>query len=686
MRKISGFICSLICAVCYHSSVVGEDLNIAQLSETDFFSEFPIVLTATRLKQPQKNSPIATTIIDREMIEASGFTEIADILRLAPNMIVSYDSGHIPAVGYSFLFDRYTVRMQILIDGRSVYTPIFGEMYWSNLGISVDDIERIEVIRGPSSSSYGPNAMTGVISIITKDASTDQGSKLKVTRGNNGIQENHFSNANNVGDLSYRVSLTTRKNHGLETRYDDTDLHIINLKTNYQVDNNDEIEFNIAYNSGEFQEDNVFSEDNFSDNPNVYHNPKHERKTTNKSYQLKWLHTFPDKNSLSVNYYQQEHDDRNDFTGIWERIPGFDPAYPGSINVDTPASIYSKRKNLEFSHQINGDNFNVVWGGIYRTDETVSPLYLYNVANNKVTTKEYYINTTFNINNDNILNLGYLYDSNDIAGKTKSSRVSYNHHLDENHTFRASYATSTRTPFIFEERTSYYLEDIDTYLQSLGADPFHFGLIAVDYKNLEAEDIESYDIGLLANYNNTSLDIRLFRNKLSNLTYVDEYNIDYGLYDVDYAFFDNGEGFYIKGYELSLHQKFDGAWFKANYAHNKIYKPTVVVNDIDYYENASPFHVFSLLTGFELGSSTTMNLNYYYTGETLQVISERMQDSQGRIDLRLAKSFKIGKYDANASMMVFNLTDQEYLVEFRDTHYTPNGLSRTGYISFNMEF
>lgn len=92
--------------------------------------------------------PVSTSIIDRNMIEASGFTEIPDLMRLVPGMLVNYDSGHIPGVGFQFLFDRYTIRYQVLVDGRSVYTPLFGEMPWAQLGLSVDDIERIEVIRG----------------------------------------------------------------------------------------------------------------------------------------------------------------------------------------------------------------------------------------------------------------------------------------------------------------------------------------------------------------------------------------------------------------------------------------------------------------------------------------------------------------------------------------------------------
>lgn len=659
-----------------------QEFQVSQLTESDFYSDFPIVLTATRLKQPQKESPIATTIIDRKMIEASGFTEIADLLRLAPNMIVNYDSGHVPVVGYSFLFDRFTVRMQIMIDGRSIYTPIFGEMYWSSIGITVEDIERIEVIRGPSSSSYGPNAMTGVISIITRQASTEQGNNARVTKGSNGNQQVHFSTADIVDNLSYHLSFTNRKNNGFDTRHDSSNVDVINLKAEYQLDSNNELEFSIAHNSGKYKEDNIFSEDNAKDNPIDNHHPKHDRRITNESYQIKWNHTFSPNNHLSVNYYQQEHDDNNEYVGSYV---GF---FNEQVLVDTPANIFSKRKNLDFSHHYTGDNYNLIWGAIYRTDETISELYLHDVENNKITTKEYYINTSFNLGEKSILNLSYLYDTNDIAEKTQSERIAFNHNIDKNNTIRLSYATSTRTPFIFEEYTNYYLADIDTYYQTtFGTNPYEFGLLATDYEDLSAEEIESYDIGIISNINNsTNVDLRLFKNKLTNLTYIGDFNIDYGAYDNDYLFFGNGEGFDIKGFEVSISNNFQGGWFKFNYAHNEIDSGKLIVNDKEYYETAAPFDNISLLTSFNIFPRTTLNVNYYHTSEMQQIFSERLQDSQGRLDLRLAKELNINAHKANIALTVFNVTDEDYLVEFRPDKFTPNGLGRNGYLSFYMEF
>ncbi|MCW8911318.1 MAG: TonB-dependent receptor plug domain-containing protein, partial [Gammaproteobacteria bacterium] len=248
------FLSILFIAICGRISLA-QELVIAELTENDYFGDLPVVLTTTRLKQSKKNSPTATTIIDREMIEASGFTEIADLLRLAPGMLVNYDSGHIANAGYQFLYDRYRVRLQVLVDGMSVYTPLFGEMPWTQLGITIDDIDRIEVIRGPSSASYGPNAMTGVISIITKHAVLDSGISLKANQGSMGRSEQFLTMGDTSGNLDYKLSLAARKDDGFENRYDEKDLGVAYFRGDYQATDNDVVTFYFNYSSGDYQED-----------------------------------------------------------------------------------------------------------------------------------------------------------------------------------------------------------------------------------------------------------------------------------------------------------------------------------------------------------------------------------------------------------------------------------------------
>lgn len=152
-------------------------------SEELYIGELPVVISATRLKQPLNESPVSTSIIDQQMIRASGAQTIPDLLRLVPGFTVGYLSGNYPVATYHGQSERYSRRLQVLIDGRSVYLPTLSGISWSDLVITVDDIERIEVTRGPNASSYGNNAFQAVVSITTKHASTDQGTYVKTTVG-----------------------------------------------------------------------------------------------------------------------------------------------------------------------------------------------------------------------------------------------------------------------------------------------------------------------------------------------------------------------------------------------------------------------------------------------------------------------------------------------------------------------
>lgn len=210
------------------------------------FDGMPVVLSATRLRQSVRDAPISITVIDRELIEASGFTEIPDLMRLVPGFVVDYDSGHIPVTGYHLLHDRYVRHQQVLIDGRSVYTPILGGVPWVDLPITIDDIERIEVVRGPNAASYGSNSFLGVINIITRDSALERGTRVKVNTGDNGLQEGFLHHGDNLGDMDYVFSLAYRQDWGFEERHDDKRVKIATFRGDYQVDNNDSVIFQLA--------------------------------------------------------------------------------------------------------------------------------------------------------------------------------------------------------------------------------------------------------------------------------------------------------------------------------------------------------------------------------------------------------------------------------------------------------
>jgi outer membrane receptor protein involved in Fe transport len=153
------------------------------LAELERLLERPVVVpaleqevsTVSRQESTVGKSPAAVFVITNDMIRRSGATTIAEVLRMVPGMnVAKIDEANwaISARGFN---DRFANKMLVQVDGRTVYTPIFSGVYWQNLDMLLQDIERIEVIRGPGATVWGSNAVNGIINIITKKSQDTQG-------------------------------------------------------------------------------------------------------------------------------------------------------------------------------------------------------------------------------------------------------------------------------------------------------------------------------------------------------------------------------------------------------------------------------------------------------------------------------------------------------------------------------
>ncbi|HTV54250.1 MAG TPA: TonB-dependent receptor [Terriglobia bacterium] len=159
-------------------------------------------------KEPEEvwRTPAAVYVITQEDIQRSGATTIPDVLRLVPGVeVAQMDSDHwaVAIRGFNSQFSRYLL---VLIDGRNIYSPLQGGVYWEVQNVPLDDIDRIEVIRGPGGTIWGPNAVNGVINIITKSAKDTQGSMIAAGGGNLNRGEGEYRYGGSAGkSFDYRV-------------------------------------------------------------------------------------------------------------------------------------------------------------------------------------------------------------------------------------------------------------------------------------------------------------------------------------------------------------------------------------------------------------------------------------------------------------------------------------------------
>src|SRR3954463_98842 len=147
------------------------------------------VTSVSKSAQTLSSAPASIYVITREEIRRSGVLTIPEALRLAPNLQVEQISSQeyqIGARGFGghLELQNFSNKILILIDGRSVYNPLFSGVAYEALDVFMDDIDRIEVISGPGATLWGANAMNGVINIITRRAGESTGTLLRATAGN----------------------------------------------------------------------------------------------------------------------------------------------------------------------------------------------------------------------------------------------------------------------------------------------------------------------------------------------------------------------------------------------------------------------------------------------------------------------------------------------------------------------
>jgi len=167
------------------------------------------ISSVSKTSEPLSDAPAAVYVISHDDIMRSGLTRLPEILRLAPNLEVaqlSPTSYAISARGFNVGINAsLSNKLLVLIDGRSVYTPLFGGVYWDMQAVLPEDIERIEVISGPGATLWGANAVNGVINIITRKSADTEGGSFTVGAGNLERSASLQYGGKITDDLTYRV-------------------------------------------------------------------------------------------------------------------------------------------------------------------------------------------------------------------------------------------------------------------------------------------------------------------------------------------------------------------------------------------------------------------------------------------------------------------------------------------------
>ena len=219
MAVIGAFVVSPAKLAASEAGEVARVGDEAELVDIDLLSlEVPVVVTVSRYEQKITDVPYSVGVVTAEDIRQSGARTIADALRLIPGVNVADLSMSNQAVAPRVFHGLIANQALVLVDGRQIFDALFGGTVWGGWPFQLEDIDRIEVIRGPGSVTWGGSAITGVINVITKDPGDQLGFTMTVGGASRGMVKQHMGLARREDNVRYRVSMEYEGGDGFRDR------------------------------------------------------------------------------------------------------------------------------------------------------------------------------------------------------------------------------------------------------------------------------------------------------------------------------------------------------------------------------------------------------------------------------------------------------------------------------------
>lgn len=463
--------------------------------EQAFLSELPLVLTPSRLPQPLNEAPAAVTVIDRDLIKATGYRDLARLLRLVPGMQIGQERGGSHWVSYHGMGNDNPSWMQVLVDGRSVYSPSnFGGVDWAGLPVNIDEIERIEIVRGTHSVAYGANAFLGVINIITRHSADALGKKAAAGIGNAGIRDLNLELGTASEQSSLRLNAGTKQDDGFAGLHDRQAFKIASLRADRRISDHDELMFRLSANSGT-------RELGYPDST-YGNNAERNSDSLNATLHLQWRHAPRIDEEWLLHYYRNQ----DKITEEWMASATLGPI---TANVPLDRNRSSVRDNLELQHRLAlTESLGSLWGLELRHDQIDSPFLYYGAGHQQSSMARLFGQMDWRFRPDWALNASLLAEKFSGDSPNFSPRLFANWQLGPQDTLRFGYARAWRQPTLFERNG-----DVRAIFQgTLLVQPY------LPNPDLLATRMDSLEIGYLGQFQpwNTRLDVRLFNERIDN--------------------------------------------------------------------------------------------------------------------------------------------------------------------------
>jgi iron complex outermembrane receptor protein len=485
------------------------DESKAQGSETHFFTDVPVGVTVSRMMQPVNRSAASMTVIDRDMIRASGATQIVDLLRLVPGFQVSGSTiGSPHLVAYHGQSDLLQRGLEVMVDGASVYSS-FLTVDWQTLGVALEDIERIEVLRGGGAPTYGYNAFTSTINIITRKPIASPGVYLGGSAGSRDSRSATARYGATDGLLQYRLTGKFEETDGNRDRSDGWQFGTLNFRGQAAFGFSDELDIDLSATYGDFD----VNADLPISGPDAVRDSRTDRQ------RLRWTRTLDVDRDVYVQVYRRysQQDDRTSL-GLLSDIVNLPPQvipglFDGRPDQDIRAGWYTyeeARHDLEVQYRdYQSDSVKWVLGAGGRQESMKSAETFGSDDWKRDNSYRAFAQASIPLSEQWLANIGGVLERGDLYDTGVSYRMGLNYFPTPDHTLRVTYSHSERKPTLFEEHfnKAFYFDDGGVLVQ-----------LTSSRGGLEPEKLDVVDVGYIGQLFNDRLfvDLRLFYERLDN--------------------------------------------------------------------------------------------------------------------------------------------------------------------------
>lgn len=622
------------CLACVPARSAGPDPEVQVASERDYLAEVPIVLSVSRLAQRLDETPGAVTILDRELIRRSGARDLVELLRLVPGFqtTTSFETDA-PVATYHGRTDDWANRIQVLVDGRSVYsTQLQGSAGVGLQTLSLNEIERVEVLRGSNSAAYGARAFLGVINIISRDVRDTQGFSAYTTHGENNVNDTGVALGWGDNAAMFRLHADTRSDAGLRGAFGASRVDRLNLSGRIALAPDSELELRAGVLDIRAGRGSLL--------PTEYGNAARTRRLGTSFAQLDLRHVFDEGSDLLVSLSHTEH-------VVRDRFPYLDPTaglYYG-IDIAFSGDEFNDALTLQWNRLL-APNLKTASGLELRSERLVSPSAFADRGQVSTSFARLFGSAEWHMTPEWVLNASGLFESSTPQTEVFSPRLMVNWHAAPGHTLRAGVSTAFRPPSAYERYS------LVQYLDRNGANPLTY---VRSTNQLVPERILVREVGYhlgLAQWPLTA-DFRGYEE-----TVTDGVRIQ-GLPPARPSDHLNGDSYRISGMEWQFNWQASAA---SQWMLTQSWASVQVLNTVDSdmrfrMEHSVARYAATLAWLHRLDNGLDLGLTYSRAEDIslLSISTRPWLFTLDRIDLRLAKAFHVGKNRAEVALTLQNL-------------------------------